>query len=388
MQLTIEQAKDRANMYLAQGLFGEAKAIVQQLQQVCPMDGELDLLAAACEFRSGRPSIARGLVLKAIHTSPNLDKVKAALAEFETIDRSLASSEYRNSFLALRNRYMDYPMNIQLESSGRCNAKCDFCPHSELERKLDVMSDSLFEKIINEASVIPKNHSLNFFMNVVNEPFMDKKIFSRMQMLNEKIPHATIGIHTNMNVMPPLFFEKLAKIQKITCWNVSFNASNKEEYEKTMAIDFERTVANIKRFLSENRNHKFVDGPIYLSRIGTGDEADSRFIEECKSLFTAYNCPEEFIPVCRIRADWLGQVHAQGLSKVPTLMPCNQWFNISIFCNGIVPHCCMDAKGDFPFGDLNNQSLLEIYNSPHFRNLRQNVISRDVIYPCNTCALL
>ena len=69
-------------------------------------------------------------------------------------------------------------------------------------------------------------------------------------------------------------------------------------------------------------------------------------------------------------------------------MPCNQWFDISIFCNGVVPHCCMDAKGDFPFGDVNKQSLLEIYNNPQFRNLRQNVISRDVIYPCNSCALM
>lgn len=388
VQMSIAQAKELVDTYLNNGQLGAAKVLVQQLQQLRPMDAEVDLLAATCEFHSGHPSIARSLVFKAGHAAPDLDKVKAALADYNLLERNLAANAYRNAFLVWRNRYMDFPMNIQLETAGRCNAKCDFCPHSELDRKLEVMSDALFEKIINDAGMIPQSSPLNFFMNVVNEPFMDKKIFSRMQMLNDRIPHATIGMYTNMNVMPPLFFEKLSKIKKITYWNVSFNAANKEEYEKSMVIDFGRTVANIKRFLHENRMNKIIDGPIYLSRIGNGGEADSRFMEECKALFAEYDCGKDFIPECRNRADWFGLVGANGQSKVPSLMPCYQWFNISIHCNGIVPHCCMDAKGEFPFGDVNKNSLLGVYNSPHFRNLRENVISRDVIYPCNSCALL
>jgi len=387
-QLTIDQAKNLTNTLLKQGRLRDAQALIQQLQLAQPMDAEVDLLAAECEFYGGHPNIARSLVLKASHTSPDLDKVKAALAEIEALDRTLASNDYRNSFLILRNRHMDYPMNIQLETVGRCNAKCDFCPHSKLERKFAVMGDELFEKIVNEASVIPPSSQLNFYMNVVNEPFMDKKIFSRMRMLNDKIDHATIGIYTNMNIMPPHFFERLAEIRQITYWNVSFNAANKKEYEESMGINFERTVTNIRSFLSENRKNNYVRDPVYLSRIATGSEADSRFIEECKSLFAGYNCNEEFVPVCKNRADWLGQVQVTRQSTIPVLLPCNQWFNISILCNGIVPHCCMDAKGAFPLGDVNKQSILEIYNSPHFRNLRENAISRDVIYPCNTCALL
>lgn len=387
-QLTIGQAKDLANKLLKQGQLREAQAWIQQLQLAQPGNAEVALLAAKCEFDSGHPSVARSFVFKARHIAPNLAEVKNALAEYEALDRNLASNEYRNSYLFLRNLHMDYPRNIQLETVGRCNAKCDFCPHSGLDRKFESMSDELFKKIVNEASVIPPNSPLNFYMNVVNEPFMDKKIFSRMRMLNEKISHATIGIYTNMNVMPPHFFEKLAEIRQISYWNVSFNAANKEEYEKSMGIDFERTVANLKHFLRENRKQKFVKGPIYISRIATGDEADTRFMEECKSLFAEYDCNGDFIPVCKNRADWLGQIQAAGRSNIPLMMPCNQWVNISVFCNGLVPHCCMDAKGEFPFGDVNKQSILEIYNSPHFRNLRENVISRDVIYPCNTCALM
>lgn len=387
MDLTIDQAKSFAATLLKQGQVGEAQAWVQQLLLARPMDIEVILLAAKCEFHGGSPSVARSFVLKAWHAAPELADVKAAMVEFETLDRFLASNEYRNSFLLLRNRHRDYPMNIQLETVGRCNAKCDFCPHSELDRKFEAMSDDLFEKIVNDASAIPPSSPLNFFMNVVNEPFMDKKIFSRMRMLNEKIPHATIGIYTNMNVMPSHFFEKLAEIKQITSWNISFNAANKDEYEKSMVIDFDRSVANIKRFIRENRKHKFVKGPIYISRVATEDEADTRFMDECKSLFAEYHGNDDFIPVCKNRAEWLGHVQSAGGQKKQILMPCNQWLNISIHCNGLVPHCCMDAKGEFLFGDVNKQSILDIYNSPNFRNLRKNVISRDVIYPCNTCSL-
>lgn len=386
VDLTIEQAKDLANSLLKQGRLGEAKALVHQLLSARPMDAEITLLAAKCEFHSGHPTVARSLVFKAWHSAPDIANVKVALAELETLDRSLASNEYRNSFLILRNRHRDYPMNIQLETVGSCNAKCIFCPHDELDRKLEAMSDDLFEKIVNDATAIPSSSPLNFFMNVVNEPFMDKKIFSRMRMLNEKISHATIGIYTNMNVVPAAFFEKLREIKQVTSWNISFNAANKDEYEKTMGIDFDRSVANIKRFIGENRKRKFVEGSVYLSRVATEDEADKRFMDECKSLFAEYQCNDDFFPVCKNRAEWLGHVSVGG-RKRQILMPCNQWFNISIHCNGLVPHCCMDAKGEFSFGDINKQSVLEIYNSPNFRNFRENVISRDVIYPCNTCSL-
>jgi hypothetical protein len=387
-KLTFDQAKDLARTYLEQEKLEEARSIIQKLHLTKPMDAEIDILAATCELRSGHVSVARSLVLKANRTAPHLDKVKTAVAELEKQDRNPSDNKYLNRFFNLRNWHMDYPMNIQIETVGRCNAKCDFCPHSELDRKTEAMSDELFEKIVNDISAIPSSSPLNIFMNVVNEPFMDKKIFPRMRQINNAVAHATIGIYTNMNVMPPLFFEKLAEIRNINAWNISFNAANKEEYEQSMMIDFGRTVNNIKRLLNENRKRKFLKDPICLSRIGTGDEADMRFIEECQSLFSEYKCNEEFRPAYKNRADWLGSIPTDGQSQIPSSQPCQQWFNISVFCNGIVPHCCMDAKGEFPFGDVNKQSVLEIYNSPQFRNLRENVMSRDVIYPCNTCALL
>jgi radical SAM protein with 4Fe4S-binding SPASM domain len=64
-----------------------------------------------------------------------------------------------------------------------------------------------------------------------------------------------------------------------------------------------------------------------------------------------------------------------------------QWLNISVICDGTVPHCCMDSTGKYGFGNVNEQSLLEIYNSPKFRVMREAVLGRSAVHPCNTCAL-
>ena len=87
------------------------------------------------------------------------------------------------------------------------------------------------------------------------------------------------------------------------------------------------------------------------------------------------------------RATWLGQIENLN-HAIPTLLPCRQWLNITVHCDGTVPHCCMDATGAFAFGNVKERSLLEIYNSPKFRSMREGVLGRGAVHPCNTCGLL
>jgi len=88
------------------------------------------------------------------------------------------------------------------------------------------------------------------------------------------------------------------------------------------------------------------------------------------------------------KATSLGPFLDSTQSRKPNELPCNAWFDINIFCNGIVPHCCMDATGKFAIGDARESSVLEIYNSEEFRFLRENLSTRESAFPCNSCSLL
>lgn len=384
--LAIREAKNIALAAMRDGNLKDGRFLALKLLAALPSDPEALLLAAQSDILSGHPGPARALLDRAIALAPNLEVLHTQKQNLDRQDARVVDDPYVQQYLIARAIHMDYPMNIQLETVGRCNANCTFCPHEELDRKFEEMSDELFNKIIDEVGTIPNENPINFYMNVVNEPFMDKKIFERIRKINETVPQATLGFYTNLNVLPRNFFEKIRNCQRITYVNVSFNAANEEEYRETMRIDFDRTVSNIRRFLIENREQKFLNGPLYLSRIATFDDRDVRFQEDCRDLFADFEVGVDYVPNVKSRASWLGQVSG-GQEHIPQLSPCFQWLNISVFCDGTVPHCCMDATGKFAFGNVKEKSLLEIYNSPEFRNMREAVMGRGAVYPCNTCAL-
>lgn len=381
-----EPGKKLVESLIDQGDIGEARIHADELLTGFPADPEIYALLANIEVHTGRLSIARRYMLEALRLAPDLEVGRENLAYLDNLEQQATRADYIQTWLVWRTRNLDFPRIISLETVGRCNAKCGFCPHPMLNRKFEAMSDELFEKVIDEASCFPSDRFSGFGMHSVNEPFMDRKIFDRLTAINRVVPNAQIGITTNMNVMPPRFFERIREVRQISEWIVSLNAANRREYEETMRIDFRRTVSNIGRLLEENRASQFVPGPIRLSRVESGDERDGQFADQCAEIFSGFIRGVDFEPVTMSRANWLGDI-AETSPGYFHAYPCHQWVNLTVHCNGVVPHCCVDAREQFPFGDANRQSILEIYNNPYWRNLRESVATREVVYPCKTCNL-
>lgn len=318
---------------------------------------------------------------------PEHDEAQEHLVKVEGHMTQMRATPYATAYAHNQSVYMDYPRNIGIETVGRCNAKCSFCPHGDLDRKFSIMEDKIFDKIISDLEKIPSNIPINIFPNWVNEPFMDRKIFTRLKRINACLPQATLSIFTNFNVVNKKFFQEFSQIKNIRLMNVSFNSGNKEEYEKVMKIDFERTVQNLKTLMTKNREENFFDSPVCLSRVASLSEGDDRYHDECEQVFSEFVPGVDFITRVKNRTNWLGESELEQ-SQIPNDLPCNSWFDINISCTGMVPHCCMDAKGTYSIGDVNESSVLEIYNHPKFRFMREKLTTRESVSPCNTCSLL
>ena len=51
--------------------------------------------------------------------------------------------------------------------------------------------------------------------------------------------------------------------------------------------------------------------------------------------------------------------------------------------------CCMDGKAEYPKGDVNDHHVLEVYNQPFLRKLRETLVSRRITgAPCDRCTYL
>jgi len=67
-------------------------------------------------------------------------------------------------------------IGLQIQTISSCNSRCIICPHamSWTRKRLGVMTDELFDKVIKEISVIKFKKICPYLMN---EPLTDPKIF-------------------------------------------------------------------------------------------------------------------------------------------------------------------------------------------------------------------
>lgn len=249
------------------------------------------------------------------------------------------------------------------------------------------MSDELFEKVLEDLRAIPTSLPLTIVPNGVNEPFMDRKMFPRLRRINEVLPAAKLLIFTNLNVVRSGFFDELSKIRNISRINVSFNAANEEEYKSAMGISFERTVNALRELMRHQKRARFVREPVLLSRVADGTDADERYKRDCQSLFNEFVLDRDYSVSVKRAADWLGE-SANVTSKVEGALPCSQWLALTVHNDGTVPHCCMDASGQFKLGNASETHVLDLYNSPGFRSLRETALRREFASPCHTCSLV
>ncbi|MFC1491984.1 tetratricopeptide repeat protein [Nitrospinota bacterium] len=263
------------------GRLERAASICHSILKVRPKDTPALLLLGVTQAQEGRLAAAERTIRKVLELNPHNEDANRQIEGLPKIREQWRNQPYVQNFLKLRDTYMDYPRFIAIETVGRCNAKCSFCPNSELDRKFSKMPDELFEKIVRDLQEIPSHVPIWILPHLVNEPFMDKKLFDRLYWINESVPNAKLLIYTNLNILPKAFPEKFRKLDNIAGINVSFNAANEADYTKIMCIDFQRTVDNITRLMKENRMRCFMEPPVILSRVKAGSHEDKLYVEEC-----------------------------------------------------------------------------------------------------------
>jgi hypothetical protein len=288
--------------------------------------------------------------------------------------------DYRALLSARRDsRYMEYPYSVSFETITLCNASCDFCPYPGLTRKGATMSDALIAKILDECRSIPKDLPFQIVPLRVNEPFLDRRIFDICKQVNDTLPNAEIQLFSNGSPLNAQSLSKVAELKNIGRLVISLHDNRADVYERILGIPFGRTIRNVEA-LHELKTVGVITFPVEISRVGDGSSYDEEFCRwgrEKFPLFTVYSTA---------RADWIGAVNTL-VSPVPQV-GCGQWFNMNVLSDGRVAFCCIDSDGQWGHGDANKQHILEIYNQPERRTLRETLTNRAGLVQCANCSLL
>lgn len=274
----------------------------------------------------------------------------------------------------MQHQFMDYPIEVSVETFAFCNARCTFCPYPTIERKGEKMSDEMLNRLVDE--IISWDRGIYFSPFKLNEPLLDKRTIPLCESINKRSDKVILRFFTNGSALTPENIASIAALKRVSYLWVSLNSHIPEEYERVMGLKFEKTAKNLDYLHSIDFPHA-----VMLSCVGHPNEEFRRYCFDRWPKFESFAIKKDA---------WLGFTEAQYKTVPDT--PCSRWFELSITAKGKSTLCCM-SSGDDPhldMGDCNTQTLYEIYNSPRLRSLRESLISRRKLplddLPCVRCS--
>jgi len=271
---------------------------------------------------------------------------------------------------------IEYPRLVAIETTSRCNARCDFCPNSALVRGKESMDSDLFEKIVEDCRAFPLA-AIEPFLN--GEPFMDPEIFPRMEHIRRRLPDTSLRLYTNGYAMTPRKIDQLVGLG-IDHLYVSLNTLNPEKYAATVGLRLERTLSNLE----------YLTDPVRRARV-----ARKITFRITRLRDTPLEEQQRFVTYCRergVRPFIVGLFNYKGdiYSDLPVPgYPCEHITRVDVLSNGTVTLCCMDQEGEYAWGDARRDSVLDIFNGSEARRYRTEHRQgrRRSIEPCNACNL-
>jgi sulfatase maturation enzyme AslB (radical SAM superfamily) len=274
---------------------------------------------------------------------------------------------------AMQAEFMDYPIEVSIETQAVCNARCTFCPYPTIDRKGEKMPDELLNKLVDE--MVSWDREVYFSPFKLSEPLLDKRMLPLCERVNNESDKIVLRIFSNGSALTPKNIEGLAKLKRVAQLWVSLNEHRPEEYEKLMGLKFEHTAKNLDYLHEQPFPHA-----VMLSTVGFPNEDFRRYCYERWPRFESMAIKKDA---------WLGFTDAQ-VTTIPDTS-CSRWFELSVTARGTVSHCCMHDGVDtaYNIGDVNTQTLYEVYNAPRWRERREGLVSRKTLdsstSPCSTC---
>lgn len=232
--------------------------------------------------------------------------------------------------------------NIMLSTINRCNGLCSFCGANVMRdtRKKKKMSERMFKKIIAECRAL--DYCGRITMQGLNEPFLDDRMEKWIPYIGQQVPKAKIHIITNGTLLKPEVLKKIYPfIEKI-----HINCYGKRGEE------------NIRACLEAVQN--FEDG-------GCRVKYTERKQTEILSQFGENECGRNI----------------QKSITCSCILPFN---TLSILPDGNVNLCISDMENHFPIGNIEEQSLWDIWYGAAADRYRKSIAEgRSNIELCKNC---
>ena len=253
------------------------------------------------------------------------------------------------------------------------------CPHNSMTRAIGYMSVDLVKKISKEISL---EHNLDILgLHGIGESLAHPKMREILEIIKEDNPKLETGLGTNGTFLTVKNFQKVEGL--LSRLSVTIDGATEETYKKhRIGGDFNKVVSNVETILAYREKTGVTFPRMDVQLIDLGQE------QEEKDAFSKY-WRARVLPGDQVffltKASFGGQVPINFRIK-----KCAALFGqLSILWDGRLTTCCWDSDGKNVQGDVNNETIQDLWLSSEYMRMRQmhedGSLQKQEHLLCHTC---
>lgn len=275
-------------------------------------------------------------------------------------------------------------LQLQIETCNVCQADCVFCPYSKMQRPKGTMDLGLFKRIVDEAATTPAIEALT--LTGLGETLLDRHLLARIQYARRVMPAGVqIDLYTNGNLLRPTLTDALIAAGLDVLY-ISLNAVSAEKRREVMALDdFDQVVGYTQYAIAATKGTRC---RVVVKGIASKDLME---VGEHTQFQDAWGGDWEKggAAFLHLEGNWAGSI-GQAMRTKPRGACQRALGQIMVLWDGRVSLCCFDAEGAVILGDLNTQTLREIYGGQPALGIREAHVGgrRGELALCGTCTAI
>lgn len=301
-----------------------------------------------------------------IHRRPDFKALREELKFIKTAEDFKYFGQ-KTSFVLPRlfntvDRWTSVPPSVEIEPTSFCNLNCVTCCQSETPRPKGFMKMDLFHKIVDDAADLGIKR---IQLYLLGEPMMHPKIVDMIRYIKSK--EIAFHLTTNGVLLTREKSEAILRCGVTSADYITFSilGFSKEVHELMMrGVDHERVVQNVHDLVNA-RKRMHLNGPVietvYYSTKENQHELQPWLAYWSKIVDHANNggkAIEAFID--------------QSLPTQPRTRTCSiLWERMAVLWNGDVAICGEDMNGEYIVGNLENQSIQEVWLGEKLTRIKQ-----------------
>jgi MoaA/NifB/PqqE/SkfB family radical SAM enzyme len=274
----------------------------------------------------------------------------------------------------------EFPYNIYVEPTNICNLHCRMCINRKLTRKRGVMTQALFESIVDQ---IAANRPMSYIhLYGIGEPLMDRDILQKLEYAIRTKGLKNLWLGTNGQKLLDNDTYKACIDLGVPIIGMDISGMTAETYE---SIHQGGSFEKIRRTVETVYDHVRKTGAttrIELAYILNPDVNDGE-----AAAFTRW-CDENGYEYKLVGLhSWAGSRNELTAARADArVSPCRaQWDGMMVNWDGTVSTCFQDADATEIFGDLNEQSIREVWQGP-LRQRRRSMVAGEFPGLCASCS--